>query len=420
MRSLGQLFSRIGLLAAGAAVFLISFAPDAGPVGYPYWIVLVAFAVGSFAISSFARGPVKIPSRIELAAGIFLIWVSLSFFWSIAPQRTFSAILSYCLAFALMSCSFRVGRNVPWWRFLGLAYVGGCSIAALVVIFNGFSFIPSSAIDARSTVGELNANYVAYAVSTALPIAITLILNRPGRILTNYMLLAFLGLGLIAIMFSGSRGALSGVLAALFFYALTKARRNLGKALLVMLMIGFLLFFIFDFLPFEVRQRLDLFAYLGNERWEIDFSGREELWPFALAELYSNPILGIGAYAFQEISPLEIPVHNVLLTIAVESGLVGVFLYFRTLYLILRRLLKAENMVARTGGILLFLVWAPMALTGVWEFAAPAWFAFGWMLGATKHMPKEAESAQYAGLHPPYKSHHLEALAARSARSSSM
>jgi O-antigen ligase len=414
MRSLGQLFSRIGLLAVSASAFLISFALDAGPVGYPYWIMLTVFAVGSFTVSNLIRGPLKVPSQIELSAGFFLVWVSLSFFWSIAPQRTLSAILSYCLAFALMSCALRVGKSIPWWRFLGLAYITGCAIAAFVVISNGFSFVSNSALDARSTVGDLNANYVAYAVSTALPIAITLILDRPGRNFGNYALLAFLGLGLVAIMFSGSRGALLGVLTALSFYALTKARRNLGKALLAVVMIGALLFFILDYLPLEVRQRLDFIAYLASDKWDIDFSGREELWPFAISEIYSNPLQGIGAYAFQEISPLEIPVHNVLLTIAVESGLIGLFLYFRILYLVLRKLLRSENKAAKIGGVLLFLVWIPMALTGVWEFAAPAWFAFGWMVGAANHMPAEVKRAEHRRFPIPFAPNLLKSNSARS------
>lgn len=399
MRSLGQLISRIGFIFVGASAFLISFAPDAGPVGYPYWILFTVFAVGSFVMSNLIRGPVKIPSSIELAAGLFFIWVSLSFFWSIAPQRTFSAILLYLLAFSLMSCALRIGRNISWWRFLGITYVGGCVIAALIVISNGFSFAPGSAIDARSTVGELNANYVAYAVATGLPIAITLLLDKPGRTLMNHALAAFLGLGLAAVMFSGSRGALLGVLAALFFYALTKVRRHLGKAVIVVAVVSFLLIFIFDYLPPEVRQRLDFLAYLGNERWEIDFSGREELWPFAIQRIYLSPFLGIGTYAFQEISPLEIPVHNVILTVAVENGLIGLLLYFRILYLIFRKFIKSENRAAKIGGILLFLVWVPMALTGVWEFAAPAWFAFGWMLGGTKRMLEERGAALHQRFH---------------------
>jgi len=387
MYGVGQLFSRIGLLAAGASVFLISFALDVGPVGYPYWLMLTVFALGAFVVSVFTRGLIKTPSQIEVWAGLFLTWVIFSFFWSIAPQRTLAAILSYFMAFALMSCALRVGENIRWWRFLGLAYIAGCAIAALIVVLNGFSFVPDSLIDARSTVGDLNANYIAYSISTAIPMAITLLLDKPGWRPGNYALTAFLALGLAAILFSGSRGALSGVLAAFAFYGLTRARRNFGKVALAVLALVSLLFFISNFLPFEVRQRLDFMSYLGGNNSEIDFSGREELWPFALANIYSNPYWGVGAYAFQEISPLGIPAHNVLLTIAVESGLVGFFIYFRLLYLILRKLLRSESRAAKIGGTLLFLVWVPMALTGVWEFAVPAWFAFGWMLGAARHMP---------------------------------
>lgn len=400
MRGLRLNFSRFGLLAAGASVFLSSFALDAGPIGYPYWLLLAMAAVGAFVLSALVRGTAKTPSQIELCASLFLIWVSLSFFWSIAPQRTLSAIASYCAGFALMSCGMRVGTNISWWRFLGLAYIAGCSIAALIVVLNGFSFVPDSLIDARSTVGDLNANYVAYSISTAIPIAITLLLDKPGRTLRSYLLATFLGLGLAAVLFSGSRGALSGVLAAFSFYGLTKASRNFGKPLLAAFVLVSFLFLISNFLPLEVRQRLDFLSYLGSANSEIDFSGREELWPFALANIYSNPYWGVGAYAFQEISPLGVPAHNVLLTIAVENGLVGFFLYFGLLLLILRKFLNASSRIAKIGGILLFLVWIPMALTGVWEFAVPAWFAFGWMLSAAKNMGNEKELPSQHHLQP--------------------
>lgn len=326
-------------------------------------------------------------TNVEIGLALLWLWCVLSFFWSLNTNLSSLQIYNTSLtAFLLFAATLRLSTTPTYWKLIGIFYVLGCVVAGVTVMTNAASFFAGGEGDDRATVGELNANYIAYAIATSVPMSLTLLSCRPQR-LVKLAVVLYIPFAISAILLTGSRGALVASGAAALLYFLLSVRRQLLLSVASIALACAGLYFFYDYLPDPVRDRFEgFFAIFSKSGEAVDLTGREYVWPLAQQLFAENLFSGIGYGAFPALNGEGISAHNVFLTMAAETGLPGLLLFSFTVTAIFWRVIfKSPNPEVRKGGLLLLVTWLPIAMTGVWEASAVAWMTFGWYFGASKH-----------------------------------
>jgi O-antigen ligase len=122
------------------------------------------------------------------------------------------------------------------------------------------------------------------------------------------------------IMLTLSIGAALAMIVGVVFAVLTDFRNNIRRFLkLTLLGVPIILFLAVSGFAEEILSKRLLHLNTGSGRWAV--------WDTAIQTFMANPILGIGAYGFREISLKlheTMNAHNTFLEILVESGTVGI------------------------------------------------------------------------------------------------
>lgn len=197
-------------------------------------------------------------------------------------------------------------------------------------------------------------NDLAYVLVTILPIAIAFAVTTKGRKRIFYS--CVVGLLLLSILFTQSRGGLIAILAIVLFLIMVDLKppakaATLGEAIskrLVRLMVCVLLgVTTWAVLPAPTKERLSTLTNL-NADYNMDTSlksSRTAIWKRNLAALADRPI-GFGVESFMAVDGRYggqwKAAHNSVLQVSVELGVIGFFLYMRMYWL-------AWTSLGRTG-----------------------------------------------------------------------
>ncbi len=390
--------SLAAILAASTA-FSCSWAADVSVVlGLPVFMVVGILGVLALGISAIARQRVMPLTLVEAMLAIFWVWTAASVLWSLEPVLSLVQVCYYLAVFGMFVLVLRVCADTHNWRLIGWAYVAGCFVAAVIVTANSGGFAEGTLGIERATVGDINANYIAYSIATSLPIVIALVTVHPSRLWVKSVGVGYFVIALAAITFTGCRGAAIAAVLCLSVWFWRHNRRN-GLALFAVALLGLGCFTLIDYLPDLPDARINLFLALKASNSEVDWSRRLEVWPLALEYFSRNPIGGIGASAFMAANPYGMRVHNVALTMATETGIVGFFLYFGVVVMIFYRIVgQADNRAVRNAGLCLLVTWLPIAASGVWEGSPVAWISFGWLLAAASRPTRRTQRSMPAAV----------------------
>jgi O-antigen ligase len=185
-----------------------------------------------------------------------------------------------------------------------------------------------------------------------------------------------------AIALTGCRGAVSAYLLALLIMFAKMIRERLLIAVVVMSALGAVAMSYSAQWAEWLPHRL----FMGDTDSVHDISsGRFSLWGHALDLIEMRPIFGGGADSYVALSGEGVHAHNVFLSVLAELGIVGGLLFARVLFKLVSDYLNSEVPGwARWSGFMLVIVWCVIALTGVWQYAPPAWIAFAWIAQAPR------------------------------------
>lgn len=251
------------------------------------------------------------------------------FFWS----------LFYLVYLQVQSFDDEQIRRVLWCLAVGGAVLGG--IGAIQFISSGAGGLyaggAGASVRAVGTFGEAvgDSNYFASFLQLAALPAIALIVSRPRE---NALLIPLAAVTVTGLAFSLSRGGMLGFAAGLFLLLLWGRARWMAAGVTVVAVIVTLAGAnpLVASSSFEtVEQRLTTIGDFGQSSTNT----RPELFEAAIDMTIENPIVGVGLNQFEEQSsrrglterglPHE-TAHNVYLSLAAETGLIGVgtFLFF--------------------------------------------------------------------------------------------
>jgi O-antigen ligase len=400
MKNLDTLITRSAALTMAATAFSASWGMSTLIEGVSLFRTLAFSTLAMLIYNAVRKRKIAKPANVEISIALLWIWCLLSLLWSLDSELSTVQIFSTSLlAFLIFIATLRLSLSPKYWKLVGVFYVLGCVVASLTVVTSAVSFAAGGDGDDRATVGELNANYIAYAIATSIPMALTLLNYQPQRWLVKLATVLYVPVAMSAILLTGSRGALMAGGASVLLYFLLSMRRQFVASIFLIALAGAGIYFFFDYLPASVSDRMTFFSDALTQSGDtVDLSGREYIWPLAIQLFFENIFSGIGFGAFRAVNGDGISVHNAILTMAAETGLPGLILFGFTVAAVFWRVIfRSPNPEVRKGGLMLLVTWLPIAMTGVWEASAIAWLAFGWYFGASKHPFEPIE--QYDGNH---------------------
>jgi putative inorganic carbon (HCO3(-)) transporter len=337
---------------AGAA---LSFTKLAGLLLVSAWVARLATRPAGSERLLFNEHPIL--SYILLA---FVAWVTIGSAWAEVPTAT----LTDASRFLLVGVMYVIVYTAVATRDSATKVLAAFIVATAVTAAYGLALRPEeSAADlarVTSTIGDPNVLAAILVAGFSLAgAAIFALRGLPGpRLVAG--LAAALCLG--ALFLTGSRGGLVCFGAALLVAVLIAGRWRAKLALIVVLVAAGSLAYFSLYAPPEIRERLGN-ATQGEVQQQ---EGRFTLWAVGWRVAQDEPVIGIGAGNFKEVSAryvlepgtvfrtdrvIDNPggVHNTYLQMLAETGVIGLALYLAILLSSLAAGLRAARTFERIG-----------------------------------------------------------------------
>ncbi len=352
----------------------------------PRVVGVVASVVGILHI--LARRRVRPLSWFHVFAVLFVLWAGVTSLWSLDPDATRTRFLTYLqllvLAWLIWEIAWSPGRQ----RVLLSAYVLGSGAAAVATISNYLSGVgvPFQSDVTRYGALNQNANDLGLILALGLPMAWYLSLSQPNRRI-GWMWQLYVPLASTAILLTASRGSFLTALVALVIIPWTQGRLPLRtKIPLYALVVGALVI-ASKVVPESSLERI------GSTRADIEaahFGGRGAIWIAGLEVAREHPVVGVGAGAFEAAVATALQgdfvAHQVLLSILVEDGIVGLVLFLAMVGATLSPLRHLPPLRQRFS-IVLLLALAVGSLSISWDHRKQFWFVLGILAAQVAQRP---------------------------------
>ena len=277
---------------------------------------------------------------------IMIIGIPFAYHRRVAFEAVLLEYISNMLFFVLL-----VSQVTSLKRLKSLVWVI-CLCTALYSVYGGVFHIPQSG-DARLRVAGsmFDPNDTAYVLVSLFPLSLYFIRFDAG--LFKKLVAAAAVCGAVAtILLTGSRGGILAFGAVLLIVFLTRTA-GIGTATKILLGLVLVSGWIL------IADRIDVERYLTLTDLSGDYNlsspgGRLELWKAAIALSFANPLTGVGAECFtwaHYLLRLDIgdayrryhAVHNSLLQVAAEVGLIGFAVYLTIIVRSLQTFLRANR-----------------------------------------------------------------------------
>ena len=337
----------------------------------------LAAAVGATAVS----GRVRRWHPMHLFGLLFLIWAGAELFVMSSGERLPYKYTTYVQLFAVLWIIWEIAPT--WSRLTGLmtAFVFGGYVVAVATILQ---YRQQGSELKRFAALENDPNTLAMTLAVALPMAWYLGMTYRNPLL-RWICRSFLAVGLLAIGLTASRGGMVAATVALMIVPLTMTKLSPGRLIAALAMLALAGALAAAYIPERVVERL---ATTGSEVEDLSLGGRFRLWKAGVKALTVRPITGYGAGSWRTaVSPWLGPnpqvAHNSFISVAVETGIVGLLLYLGMFIAVFLALMRLPSFERRLGIVLLAtLVVAMLPLS--WEDQKSVWFMLAALLGLSQ------------------------------------
>jgi O-antigen ligase len=333
-------------------------------------IGLVAFALG--VLATITRGKLRIPTLFHALAVGFLVWGCISFYWSIDPKASLLQLNRNLQIIALLWLLWEFSDTE--WRRRGLyqAYIFGAYVAAISTLINYRAGVASVGGSRFSAAEGSNPNDLGFLLVLALPMAWHLAVSGKHHWL-GWINRLYLPLGMLGLFLTGSRsGMIVGALAlSIVPWTLPRLRfRTKVAAVLV-----------------AVICTATAIAYVPAQSWERLSTTREQIttgtlnnrtviWKAGLSVYPEHPIIGFGVNGFSRATDHVLfgdkGAHNAYISVLIELGFVGMFLFAGVLFYTFRGA-WATRSPERKLLLVLFFTLVVGLMPRAWEGKKPTW-----------------------------------------------
>lgn len=361
---------------------------------------------GLFAV--FESGRLRVLSGPHYLMVLFVLWVSLTYFWTGAQERTGAAIRTFLQLLLMVWLIWEFAQTHKEQMLLLRAYVLGTCISSAAILTGYFTGL--GAMNGRYTGFGFNPLDIALILALSLPISLFLANHDRRRFWVLLYATQFI-LAISAILLTASRGALLAcsptLLMVPFVYGrLSGVQRAVG-GLFVVIVIVFGVFLV----PESSWSRL---ASIGQEVRGGTFNDRTLIWQTGWQVFTQSPFLGVGARAYapsieraigigsqapgqEEVT--ELVAHNTFLSVLVELGVIG-FALFASLLVALMYSAWRRPAGERLLWLSVLLTWLIGVSSLTWEDRKPTWFLFAILIAAAASQVSARDSSSRAVMDP--------------------
>ena len=361
-------------------------------------IGLIAFVAGI--VSVVESGKFRTPILPHLMMVLFVVWVSLSFFWTISPDDTTEEIISYVQLIAMVLLIWAEAPKPEQQQRLMRAYIIGAGALAVATILQN----ESSVVGVRQGAFNMNPNDIGLRIVLSVPMALYLSAVDKRRI-WPWIYRAEVVAASCGLFFTASRGGFVALIAAFLMIPLTlKSWTTKQKlATLVLVVIGALV--AIRMVPQKAWTRL---GSTETEITEGTMDARTVIWHAGLEVYFDHPFLGIGAGAFpvavQQKTATAWAPHNTFLSVLVELGAIGFGIFAVMLFTLITAAMRMQSL-ERSLWLVMLLSWALGGFVMNWEYYKPTWFVFAMLAvqSASYAMASPVRQRFVQGVQQPYR-----------------
>jgi O-antigen ligase len=334
---------------------------------------LSAFAV--WALSLLHARRFRRPTIYHFLAYGFVVWTFASTFWSADPSLSAGKAITYLQLLGYVLIIWDLCRNREELLYLMQSYVLGAWVTSGNLLLRFVQGRDQQSFFRYTSAGS-DPNYMAIGLALAMVFAWFLAMRWTNR-WARWINIIYVPIGALGIALSGSRAGLAAGGIAMF-YILSRARRLQPIRLaIVALVIAAGAYAIANIVPAETLDRL---ASTGNEFASGDLSGRTDLWKESVDAFWERPVFGSGTGTNRVALPSGKVSHNVLFSVAVELGLIGIILLGLIVGVVARRaaFLPAQD---RQLWIAILSIWAIGASSLSMQDVKMTWLLFSLIVG---------------------------------------
>jgi O-antigen ligase len=382
---------------AFAALWLFVFAvpwenvliiPGVGTIGR--LIGIVAFGLVLLHVLGTTR--VRKLEAFHVIALIFVLWACAGAFWATDPGRMNLKVQRFIQLLLMIWMLWELATTPRRQRALLLAYVFGAYVAAYKTF--GVYYSELGTTNVRFSAPNFDPNDLGMLLALAIPMAWYLgsTMEQP---LLRWVARLYIPMGLVAIGLTASRGALLASIVGLSIIPFTLRRISKGLIIALVPLALLSVFLMVSFVPATSWQR---FSTTRSEVTEGSLNERRDIWMAGLQTVQRHPLQGTGPGGFDAaVAPIlgsDHAAHNAFLSVLVEEGLIGLFLYLAMVSIVFLRIRTLPHLEQRFQLILLLaLLVAMLPLT--WEDRKPVWFILGLLVAQSASMRVVRESLPY-------------------------
>jgi O-antigen ligase len=341
----------------------------------PRLVGLIASGVGVLHI--LARRRVRPLTWFHVFAVLFVLWAGVTSFWSLDPQATRTQVVTYVQLLVFVWLLWEIASSPERQQALLRAYVLGASVAAVLTIQNylsGARFV--LATDTRFAALNQDPNDLGLTLALGIPMAWYVSLSQL-RTRMRWLWRLYLPLAIVAVLLTASRGATLVTLVALMIIPWTHGRLRPGAKVALYALGIVTLLVAMAFVPETSLERLTRTRADAETGY---LSGRGLIWAAGLDVAWEHPLIGVGAGAFEAaVEPAlhqRMAAHDVPLSILVDDGAVGLFLFLAMVAAALQPLRRLSRLQQRFS-IVLLLALGIGSLSLSWDTRKQFWFVLG-------------------------------------------
>jgi O-antigen ligase len=338
---------------------------------------LVGFVAAAFwAGAMLLEGRFRKPHLFHALVLLFFLWNFITIFWSLDIESTMQRIKTYSQVFLLLLLYWEVFQKPEHLKAGLQSYIFGGYILIISTIYNYLTGNAAVVYEGRYSATGVNANELSLVLIIGLPIAMYLFLGAGSRKEARTLKiinLAFIPLAIYSVILSGSRTSLIAIIPFGLYLIGTQQIGFLRKAVIsIVFLISTAV--LIPYVPQSVISRL---GTIGSSIGEGDLGGRLNLWEAGIEVLAEHPVLGIGSGG--AISSIGSAVHNTFISIAVETGLIGLLFFCFILGNVLYQVL---HLPYGSSGLWLAIltIWLIGVLSLSWEFRKLTWLILSFVI----------------------------------------
>ena len=280
---------------------------------------------------------------------IFLIYAAISVFYSINPDYSMQGLVTLISLIVLTILFFEAGLNSLELRWVKISNVALMLVVSIYMITDTIIFGTNFGL--RSSLSSAIDPNV-FASSIAIPVLIVLDWRFKKNIKSNLIFFLIIGVFLMAIVMTGSRGGLLALLLSSFAFIFLHLKKPFMSKILYIFFIGLfillpLYLFMNIFLP-DIASRFTLESVLSTGG-----TGRTKIWENYLnifsKSYLSNIFFGNGyyshGYVYESVFGKVVASHNEFISFLIDFGLFGLIIIIAIYFVILKQAYQTRNII---------------------------------------------------------------------------